>query len=135
MLVSDHSPSLGHWVNPDPDELLKQSQTQPYLRNEPKASVSPERIDGFFRHVLSQEITAVETNLDLSDLKYNPSKPREAETLLEKKLNACIGSLSPSEFIVHNFVRSFTAMSHKTSFLPGRSTRRRLGSIVTVFWI
>jgi len=132
---SDDSPSLGHWVNPDADELRTHSQTQPYLRNEPKASVSPEGTDGFFRHVFSQGITADKANLDLSDLKYNRSKPREAEKSLEKKLNGCINSLSPSKFMAHLFVRSYTVILLKTSFLPGRSTRRRLGSIVTVVWI
>jgi hypothetical protein len=106
-----------------------------YLLNEPKAGMSPEGIDRFFRHVFSQGITADETNLDLSDLKCNPSKLREPEVLLQKKLSVCISSLSPGEFIVHNFVRSYTAMSLKTSFLLGRSARRRLSSIVTVVWI
>jgi hypothetical protein len=48
-LGTDDSPSLEHWVNPDADELRTHSQTQPYLRNEPKASVTPEGTNGFFR--------------------------------------------------------------------------------------
>jgi hypothetical protein len=110
MLSSDDSPSLGHWVNPDADKLRTHSQTQAYLRNEPKARVSPERINDLFRYIFSDGITADQANLDLSDLKYNPSKPREAEVLLQEKLNACIDSSSPSKFIAHLFVRSYTVM-------------------------
>ena len=124
---TDHSPSLGHISNPDADELHTHSQTQPYLRNEPIA-----RIDGFFRHVFLQDITANEANLDLSDLKYNPSQPRQAEVLLEGKLNGCIDSSSRSKFIGPSFVRSYTSMLVKTSFLPGRYTRCHPASIVTV---
>src|ERR1700733_6524246 len=84
---TDHSSSLGHTSNPDADT---HSQTQPYLRNEPTAEVISGGINGFFRHVFLQDITANEANLDLSDLKYNPSQPRQAEALLEGKLNRCI---------------------------------------------
>ena len=133
-LGTDDSPSLGHWV-PDSDELRTHSQTQPYLRNEPKASVTHEGIDGFFRYVFSRDITADEANLDLSDLKYNPSKPREAEVFLQNRLNGCINFLSLSKFIAFLFAHSCIAMLVKTSFLPGRYTGRHLGSIVAVVWI
>jgi hypothetical protein len=103
---TDHSPSLGHLSNPDADELHTHSQTQPYLRNEPMARVTPGGIDGFFRHVFLQDITAKKANLDLSDLKYSPSQPRQAEVLLEDKLNRCIDPSSCSKFIGPFFVRS-----------------------------
>jgi len=90
---TDHSPS------PDADELHTHSQTQPYLRNEPTAIVTPERTNGFFRHVFLRDITAEGANLDLSGLKYNPSQPQQAEVLLEAKLNRCIDSSSRSKFI------------------------------------
>jgi len=137
-LGTDDSPSLGHWAsNPDPDadELHTHSQTQPYLRKEPKANVTPEGIDGFFRYVFSRDITADEANLDLSDLKYNPSKPREAGMFLQNKLNGCINSLSLSKFTAYLFAHSYTPMLVKTSFTPGHYTRCHLGSIVTVVWI
>jgi hypothetical protein len=85
--------------NPDVDELPTHSQTQPYLRNEPTANMISGGINGFFRHVFLQEITANEANLDLSDLKYNPFQPRQAEVVLEGKLNRCIDSSSRSKFI------------------------------------
>ena len=129
---TDHSPSLGHISNPDADELHTHSQTQPYLRNEPTDKVISGGINKFFRHVFLQDITANEANLDLSDLKYNPSQPRQAEVLLEGKLNGCIDSSSRSKFIGPSFVRSYTSMLVKTSFLPGRYTRRHPASIVTV---
>ena len=98
-----HSPSLGHLGNPDADELITlitHSQTQPYLRHEPTARVTlTPGINGFFRHVFLQDLPTKKVNLDLSDLKYNPSEPRQAEVLLERKLNRCIDSLSPSKFI------------------------------------
>ena len=132
---SDDSPSLGHISNPDADELHTHSQTQPYLRNEPMAEVRSGGINGFFRHVFSQDITANEANLNLSDLKYNPSQPRQAEVLLEGKLNGCIDSSSHSKFIGPSFVHSYPSMLVKTSFSPGRYTRRHPASIVTVVWI
>ena len=73
--------------------------------------------NGFLRHVFLQEITANEANLDLLDLKYNPFQPRQAEVLLESKLNRCIDSSSRSKFIGPSFVRSYTSMLVKTSFL------------------
>jgi hypothetical protein len=97
---TDHSP---HLVSPDSDELHTHSQTQLYLRNEPTAQVISRRTNGFFRHVFWQDITAEEANLDLSDLKYNPSRPRQAEELLESKLNRCIDSSSRSKFIGPSF--------------------------------
>jgi hypothetical protein len=100
---TDHPPSLAHFVNPDSDELHTHSQTQPYLRNEPTAQVISGQTNGFFRHVFLQDITAEEANLDLSDLKYNPSRPRQAEELLERKLNRCIDSSSRSKFIGPSF--------------------------------
>jgi hypothetical protein len=129
---TDHSPSLGHLANPDADT---HSQTQPYLRNEPTARVMSGGVNGFFRHVFLQDITAKEANLDLSDLKYNPSQPRQAEVLLEGKLNRCIDYSSHSKFIGPSFVRSYTSMLIKTSFLPGRYTRHHPASTVTVVWI
>jgi hypothetical protein len=132
---SDHSPSLGHISNPDADELHTHSQTQPYLRNEPTAEVLSGGINGFFRHVFSQDITANEANISLSDLKYNSSQPRQAEVLLEDKLNGCIDSSSHSKFIGPSFVRSYPSMLVKTSFLPGRYTRRHPASVVTVVLI
>ena len=97
---------------PDSDsesELCTLSQIQPYLRNEPKASaVTTEGINGFFRYVFSRDITADEVNLHISDLKYNPSKPWEAEMLLRDKLNGCIDSLSLSKFITYIFACSYT---------------------------
>lgn len=95
-----HSPSLGHLDNPDADELITHSQTQPYLRNEPTARVTlTPGVNGFFRHVFLQDLPTKKVDLDLSDLKYNPSEPRQAEVLLERKLNRCIDSLSPSKLI------------------------------------
>jgi len=132
---TDHSPSLGHISNPDADELHTHRQTQPYLRNEPTAKVTSGEINGFFRHVFSQDITGNEANLNLSDLKYNPFQPRQAEVLLEGKLNRCIDSSSRSKFIGPYFVRSYTSMLVKTSFFPGRYTRRHPASIMTVVWI
>jgi hypothetical protein len=129
---NDHSPSLAHTSNPDADELHTHSQTQPYLRNEPTARVISGRINDFFRHVFLQEITANEAKLDLSDLKYNPFQPRQAEVVLEGKLNRCINPSSRSKFIGPSFVRSYTSMLVKTSFLSGRYTRRHPASIVTV---
>jgi hypothetical protein len=129
---TDHSPSLGH---PDADELRTHSQTQPYLRNEPTARVIPEGINRFFRQVFLQDITAKEADLDLSDLKYNPLQPRQAKVLLEGKLNRCVDSSSCSKLIGPSFVRPYTSMLVKTSFLPGRYTRRHPASIVTVVWI
>jgi hypothetical protein len=131
---TDHSPSLEHLANPDADELHTHSQTQPYLRNEPTARVISGGINGFFRHVFLQDITAKEANLDLSGLKYNPSQPRQADVVLEGKLNRCIDASSRSKFIGPSFVRSYTSMFVKTSFLPGRYTRHP-ASIVTVVWI
>ena len=97
---TDHSSSLGHLDNPDADELITHSQTQPYLRNEPTARVTlTPGVNGFFRYVFLQDLPTKKVNLDLSDLKYNPSEPRQAEVLLEHKLNGCIDSLSPSKFI------------------------------------
>jgi hypothetical protein len=99
-------------VNPDADELHTHSQMQPYLRNEPTARVTPGRTNGFFRHVFLWDITAEEANLDLSDLKYKPSQPRQAEVLLDGKLNRCIDSSSRSKIIgpcfrpfLHNVAR------------------------------
>jgi hypothetical protein len=134
---TDHSPSssLGHLANPDADELHTHSQTQPYLRNEPTARVISGGINGFFCHVFLQDITAKEANFDLSDLKYNLSQPRQAEVLLEGKLNRCIDPPSRSKFIGPSFVHSYASMLVKTSFLPGRYTRRHPASIVTVVWI
>jgi hypothetical protein len=105
--------------NPDSDvdELHSHSQTQPYLRNEPTPKVMSGGTNGFLRHVFLQEITANEANLDLLDLKYNPFQPRQAEVLLESKLNRCIDSSSRSKFIGPSFVRSYTSMLVKTSFL------------------
>jgi hypothetical protein len=99
---SDHSPLLAHLVNHEADELHTHSQTQPYLRKEPTARVIPEGLNGFFRHVFLQDITTKEANLDLSDLKYNPSQPLEAEELLESKLNKCIDSSSRSRSLGHS---------------------------------
>jgi hypothetical protein len=83
---TDHLPSLEHLDNPDADELTH-SQTQPYLRNEPTARVTlTPGVNGFFRHVFLQDLPTKKVNLDLSDLKYNPSEPRQAEMLLERKL-------------------------------------------------
>src|SRR5882762_3926316 len=77
---TDHSPSLGHISDLDADKLHTHSQTQPnYSRNEPTAKVTSGGINGFFRHVFSQDVTANEANLDLSDLKYNPFQPWQAE--------------------------------------------------------
>jgi hypothetical protein len=132
---NDDSPSLGHISNPDADELHTHSQTQPYLRKEPTTKVISGGMKGFFRHVFLLEITANEANLDLSDLKYNPLQPRQAEVLLEGKLNRCIDSSSRSRFIGPSFVRSYISMLVKTSFSPGRYTRRHPASIVTVVWI
>jgi hypothetical protein len=132
---TDHSSSLGDTSNPDADELHTPSQTRPYLRNEPTAEVISGGINGFFRHVFLQDITANEANLDLSDLKYNSSQPRQAEVLLEGKLNRCIDSSSHNKFIGPSFVRSYTSMLVKTSSLSGRYTRRHPASIVTVVWI
>jgi hypothetical protein len=128
-------PSLGNISNPDADELHTHSQTQPYSRNEPTAEVISGGINDFFRHVFLQDITANEANLDLSDLKYNPSQPRQAEVVLEGKLNGCIDSSSHSKFIGPSFVRSYTSMLVKTSFSSGRYTRRHPASIVTVVCI
>jgi hypothetical protein len=64
-----------------------------------------------------QEITANEANTDLSDLQYNPFQPGQAEVLLESKLNRCIDSSLRSKFISPSFVRSYTLMLVKTSFL------------------
>lgn len=100
---TDHSPSLAQLVNPDADELHTHSQTQPYLRNEPTVKVISGRINEFFRHVFLQDVTTNQANLDLSDLKYNPSQPRQAEALLERKLNGCIDSLSLSKVIGPSF--------------------------------
>ena len=127
------SPSLGHVSNPDADELHTHSQTQPYWWDEPTAKVTSG--NGFLRHIFSQDITANEANLHLSDLKYNPSQPQQAEALLEGKLNRCIDSSSRSRFIGPSFVRSYTSILVKTSFLPGRYTRRHSASIVTDLWI
>jgi hypothetical protein len=96
--LGSNSPSLARWVDPDADELHTHSQTQPYLRNEPVAIVTPGATDGFFRHIFKQGITVKEANIDLSDLKYNPAQPRQAEVLLERKLNGCINSSSYSKF-------------------------------------
>jgi hypothetical protein len=74
------------------------------------AKVTSGGINRFFRHVFSQDITANEANLDLSDLKYNPFQPQQAEVLLEGKLNKCIDSSSRSMFIGPSFVRSYTSI-------------------------
>ena len=132
---TDHSLSLGHISNLDADELHTHSQTQPYLRNEPTAKVISGGIKGFFRHVFLEDITANEANLDLSDLKYNPSQPQQAAVLLEGKLDGCIDSSSRSKFIGPSFVCSYTSILVKTSFLPGRYMRRQPASIVTVVLI
>jgi hypothetical protein len=120
---------MSHLADPDADELHTHSQTQPYLRNEPTARV----ISGFFHHVFLQDITENQANLDLSDLTYNPSQPRQAE-VLEGELNRCIDASSRSKFI-SSFVRFYTSMLVKTSFSPSLHTRRRPASIVTVVWI
>jgi hypothetical protein len=96
---NDHSPSLGHTSNPDADELITHSRTRPSLQNEPTARVTASGVKGFFRHVFLEKMITPKANLDLSDLKYNPSAPRQAEQLLEGKLNGCIDSLSLSKFI------------------------------------
>jgi hypothetical protein len=108
--------------NPDSDvdELHSRRQTQPYLWNEPMAKVMSGGTNGFLRHIFLQEITANEANLDLLDLKYNPFQPRQAEVLLESKLNRCIDSLSRSKFIGPSFVHSYTLMLVKTSFLDNK---------------
>jgi hypothetical protein len=125
---------MSHLADPDADELHTHSQTQPYLRNEPTARVISGRMNGFFHHVFLQDITENQANLDLSDLTYNPSQPRQAEVLLEGELNRCIDASSRSKFI-SSFVRSYTSMLVKASFSPGLHTRRRPASIVTVVWI
>jgi hypothetical protein len=101
------SPSLARWVDPDADKLQTHSQTQPYLRNEPTAKVTRGGTDGFFRHVFLQDVTEKAANLDLSDLEYNPEQPRQAEVVLERKLNECIDSSSRSKFICRYFCPSF----------------------------
>ena len=105
-------PKPGHLSNPDADELHTHSQTQPYLRNEPTARVISGGINRFFRHVFLQDITAKEANLDLSDLKYNPSQPRQAEELLEGRLNRCIDSSSRSQFIGPSFRPFLHTVAH-----------------------
>jgi hypothetical protein len=128
------SPFLARWVDRDADELQTHSQTEPYLRNEPTAKVTPRGMDGFFRHVFLQDFTEKAANLDLPDLKYNPEQPRQAEVLLERKLNECIDSSSRSQFIFRYFVPRFAHTFVKISFLPGRYTRRHSDSIVTIAW-
>jgi hypothetical protein len=102
--------------NPDVDELHTHSQTQPYLQNKPTAKVMSGGIWVSSPCIL-QEITANEANTDLSDLQYNPFQLGQAEVLLESKLNRCIDSSSRSKFISPSFVRSYTLMLVKTSFL------------------
>jgi hypothetical protein len=94
---TDYSPSLGHLDNPDADKLITYSQMQPYLQTA-RVTLTP-GVNGFFHHVFLQDLPTKKVNLDLSDLKYNPSELRQAEVLLERKLNGCIDSLSPSKFI------------------------------------
>jgi hypothetical protein len=95
------SSSLARWVDAD------ESQTQPYLRNEPTAKVTGGGMGGFFRHVFLQDVTGKAVDLDLSDLKYNPEQPRQAEVVLERKLNECIDFSSRSKFICRYFCPSF----------------------------
>src|SRR5271170_2128267 len=72
-----NAPSHGHWSDPDSDELRTHSQTQPYLLKEPTACVKNGGIDGFFRHVFLSGISGVEAHLDLTDLKYDSTHPRQ----------------------------------------------------------
>jgi hypothetical protein len=66
------------------------------LQNKPLAKVISGGINRFFCHIFLQDITANEAILDLSDLKYNPSQPQQAEVLLKGKLNRWIDSSSRS---------------------------------------
>jgi hypothetical protein len=92
--------TLLHSSNSDSDELMTQNQTKPYLQFEPTSTLGVDQISGFLQHIFQNGDNPEDSeivNLDLSDLKYDPLRPRQAEEQLAQKLNDCIKRTSPSK--------------------------------------
>src|ERR1700722_11056893 len=69
-------------------ELQTHSQTELYLWHEPtKVITEPEQ---FLDHIFPETAISGGWNLELSDLRYDPVKPRAAEGILTDRLNSCI---------------------------------------------
>jgi len=131
--------TLLHTLQSDSDQPITHSQTQPYLRREPASKVLGNKVEDFLNHVVPHHGTAYHAvSLDLSDLKYNPSQPRQAEELLAGKLNACIKDTSPSKWIsglpypIFGWFPSFLTHTKTLSSL-GRNTSHQV-AFVTVEW-
>src|ERR1700722_13964261 len=73
---------------PRTSELRTHSQTEPYLWHEPtKVITKPEQ---FLDHIFPGNHVSGGWNLELSDLRYDSVKPRDAEGTLTERLNGCI---------------------------------------------
>jgi len=93
ILTSPISPTLA--MTPRTSELRSHSQTEPYLRHEPELVIT-EKKKQFLRHLFPTNDLSVEWNLDLSDLRYDSNRPREAEGVVAQRLNKQILSSSQS---------------------------------------
>jgi len=84
-------------ITPRTSELRTHSQTDPYLWHEPLQCITKQEMkQQFLRHLFSSNDVSVEWNLDLSDLRYDSNRPREAEGVVAQRLNKQILSSSQS---------------------------------------